>query len=220
MDETIKVNGKYTYKATPFRFRSEWRFLLLLFFCLPPQYNGNISSTTWQVAGRDKQAYAFTYDDLDRLLNAKYMDVTDSGSGASQTSTYSTDNKYEEKQTYDLRGNILTLQRNGMTSGGWNNQGLFTAGNFGQIDNLSYTYNDQIQLVKMRDYAALDKGFKLALNGAGAAVPSHGASDPNHYTYDANGNIRSDMYKGITYIWYNHLNLPTFIILTIVLQHQ
>ena len=29
------------------------------------------------------------------------------------------------------------------------------------------------------------------------------------YTYDANGNLKSDANKGITNIEYNHLNLPT-----------
>ena len=42
-----------------------------------PQYNVNISTTTWQVAGRDKQAYAFKYDDLHRLTESKYFDISD-----------------------------------------------------------------------------------------------------------------------------------------------
>jgi hypothetical protein len=37
------------------------------------QNNGNISSTTWQVLGRAKQAYGFTYDGLDRLSVANYL---------------------------------------------------------------------------------------------------------------------------------------------------
>jgi len=31
------------------------------------------------------------------------------------------------------------------------------------------------------------------------------------YTYDANGNLKSDSYKGISTIFYNHLNLPSLI---------
>jgi hypothetical protein len=67
-----------------------------------PQKNGNISSTIWQVAGRAKQAYGFTYDDLNRLTEANYFDVSESYNNRAWTSTFSTDNKFQEKLTYDF----------------------------------------------------------------------------------------------------------------------
>jgi RHS repeat-associated protein len=167
-----------------------------------PQYNGNISTTTWQVAGRDKQTYAFKYDDLDRLLEAKYFDVTDTNVGGVNNSTFSTDNKFEEKQTYDVRGNIMTLQRKGLNGGSWTANG-FTAATYGVIDNLGYLYNDNNQLVRVKDASLLDRGFKSVNN-----------PDSWHYSYDANGNSKTDLNKGITYIWYNHLNLPSVIFFT------
>ena len=151
--------------------------------------------------------YAFTYDDLDRLLGAKYFDITDAGVGTpSQTSTYSTDNKFEEKQTYDVRGNIMSIERNGLNTGTWTNgkQG-FTAATYGKIDNLQFNYADGNKLVRVQENSLPDKGFKTVKS----------PTDYNwQYGYDANGNLRYDFNKNLSYIWYNHLNLPTFIIFT------
>jgi hypothetical protein len=79
---------------------------------MPPQYrntegaflqlNGNISAMTWQVLGRDKQAYGFKYDDLDRLTEAKYFDLTDVNTSSGWNSTYSTDNKFMENRLTTL----------------------------------------------------------------------------------------------------------------------
>jgi RHS repeat-associated protein len=170
-----------------------------------PQYNGNISTTTWQVAGRAKQTYAFTYDDLDRLLNAKYMDVTDTynGSNGQWNSTYGAENKFEEKQTYDLRGNIMSIERNGLNSGTWTNgKEGFTAATYGKIDNLQFQYYYGNKLVRVQENSLPDRGFRTTIS------PSNGGWQ---YGYDANGNLRFDFNKGITAIWYNHLNLPTLV---------
>ena len=165
-----------------------------------PQFNGNISTTTWQVSGRDRQAYAYTYDDLDRLTEAKYMDVTDSYSNNQWNSSYSTDNKFEEKQTYDVRGNILSLQRNGLNGGSWTSNG-YTAATYGLIDNLTYNYSDSNRLNKVIDASLANKGFIYK-----------NASVSTAFTYDSNGNLTSDANKGITNIEYNYMNLPMKIV--------
>ena len=165
-----------------------------------PQYNGNISSTTWQVLGRDKQAYGFKYDYLDRLTESKYFDITDSYSNNQWNSTYSTDFKFNESSTYDLRGNILSLQRNGLNGGSWTSNG-YTAATFGLIDNLTYNYNGQNQVTKVVDASLANKGFIYK-----------NASVSTAFTYDSNGNLTSDANKGITSIEYNYLNLPMKIV--------
>ena len=158
-----------------------------------PQYNGNISQAVWQVAGREQQAYTYKYDDLDRLLEGEYTDIHDMGGmQLDNQQPYSTDNKFGEKLTYDLRGNILSLQRNGMTAPGLSGGSVVT-GTFGQIDNLTYIYNSKNQVTVIADAANATKGFK----GSSSA-----------YTYDANGNLKTDAAKGITNIVYNYLNLP------------
>lgn len=83
--------------------------------------------------------------------------------------------------SYDKMGNILKLGRY--------SQGV-------KIDSLTYTYfNGGNQLQKVED-AATTEGF---INGSTAAT---------EYTYDANGNLLSDLNNGITVIAYNYLNQP------------
>jgi RHS repeat-associated protein len=165
-----------------------------------PQYNGNISSTTWHVAGRAKQAYGFAYDDLNRLTNAQYFDVTDSYSNG-WNSNFSDDNKFNEQLTYDLRGNITTLKRNGLNSNGWTGNN-FVAGTYGRIDNLTYAYNTKNQLLSVNEASLPTRGFKTNPNATG-----------NQYDYDANGNLISDKNKYITSIEYNYLNLPIKVVI-------
>ena len=71
-----------------------------------PQYGGNISQVVWKVKGREKQAYTLKYDSENRMTEAIYSDIGNSGT--------ITGNRYDEKLTYDIRGNINTLQRWGL----------------------------------------------------------------------------------------------------------
>ena len=171
-----------------------------------PQYNGNISSTAWQVAGRDAQAYGYTYDDLDRLTEAKYYDVTTGTSGGKTTYNFSTDNKFREALTYDKRGNILSLQRNGLLAGDWTNN-QYIAANYGMIDNLVYTYNDKNQVSVITESSSILKGYKK-VNQPYRPNGMTMSNSPVNYAYDANGNMIKDESKGISSIEYNYLNLP------------
>jgi len=152
------------------------------------QKNGNIAQTAWRIKGRDMQAYNYTYDYLDRMLNSTYYNV------AGTTATAS--NRYNENLTYDEKGNISTLNRRGYA-----NTGVNTC-TYDIIDNLNYTYNsEKSRLTSISDVANATYrpyGFSPGSGGVG-------------YGYDANGNLKSDTYKGITNINYNHLNLPTII---------
>ena len=166
----------------------------------PIQYNGNISQLETQVAGREAQAYSFKYDDLDRLTEATYTDVHSAGwntrGWSSQTST---DNKYREAVTYDKRGNIQTMIRNGLQGSYVSN---LIVSYFAQTDNLSYSYdpNNPNRLTKVSESSNLTRGFVSANNGVAT-----------HYTYDMNGNLLTDANKNITAIEYNYLNLPQVI---------
>ena len=139
------------------------------------RYNGNISSMT-------VRGYKFTYDGLDRMLNATYGETAGISTNA---------NRFSENVTgYDKNGNIKGLQRYGQLSS--------TA--YGMIDNLTLTLNGN-QLNRVDDAVAAstyngDFEFK---NGANAA---------DEYSYDANGNLTKDLNKGISGITYNFLNLP------------
>ena len=101
-----------------------------------------------------------------------------------------TDNqgRYNENLWYNKNGNITSLTRMGM---------LTATPTFGSIDNLIYSYDAGNKLTKVEDSSGSIEGFK---NSSTAAI---------EYTYDANGNMLTDLNKGITAIVYNHLNLPT-----------
>lgn len=154
-----------------------------------PLYNGNIAETFWKTSSDNiKRKYNYKYDDLNRLLQADY---------SKQGST--TFNSYLEHLTYDKNGNIQTLLRNG----DMDTDGMQFAN---PIDNLTYLYdhNNKNQLLRVFDATANSLGFK---------DDSDGITDTeNDYTYDANGNMIKDTNKGITNITYNHLNLPTKIV--------
>src|SRR5690606_12610637 len=103
---------------------------------------------------------------------------------------------YDEQLTYDRNGNILSLLRH---TGDANENQI-------GMDNLAYTYRNGNQnsnrLMKVTD----------AVSGSSTGGFSNGSSgNSNDYTYDDNGNMTSDLNKGITEILYNHLNLPTHI---------
>ena len=147
------------------------------------RYNGNISSMTWKSGYESTvRGYKFTYDGLDRMLNATYGETAGISTNA---------NRFSENVTgYDKNGNIKGLQRYGQLSS--------TA--YGMIDNLTLTLNGN-QLNRVDDAVAASTyngGFEFK-NGANAA---------DEYSYDANGNLTKDLNKGISGITYNFLNLP------------
>ncbi len=151
-----------------------------------PLFNGNISETVWKTNNTDNstKAYTYSYDALNRLVEA--IDYT---------------SKYNLKDVaYDKNGNITALLRKGHIVA---NPNINTPSDFGNMDNLTYTYDTGNKLKSVDDNFASDTyGFK---DGVDIAV---------EYTYDANGNMIKDLNKGIEGpggtdgILYNHLNLP------------
>ena len=103
--------------------------------------------------------------------------------------TTGADNSYNESINYDRNGNITALSRNGYLDGDGSN--VLT------IDNLEYVYQFN-QLYSVTDYTLSLDGFK------------DGNQQGYDYDYDANGNLRKDLNKGIALITYNHLNLPVY----------
>ena len=151
-----------------------------------PCYNGNISSMTWQAGGETTtRGYKFTYDGLNRMLDAVYGEGTSLSSNA---------NRFTEKVTgYDKNGNILALQRYGQTG----------TSSYGLIDNLTFTLNGN-QLNRVDDAvtaSAYNNGFEF----------KDAVKQADEYAYDANGNLTKDLNKGISNISYNCLNLPSVV---------
>ena len=148
------------------------------------RYNGSISSMTWKAGNESTvRGYKFTYDGLDRLLNATY--------GETAGINANTDRFSENVTAYDKNGNIKTLQRYGQTA----------ASSYGLIDNLTFTLGGNL-LSRVDDAAAAS-----AYNGGFEF--KDGVKQANEYTYDSNGNLTKDLNKGISNISYNCLNLPS-----------
>jgi len=91
------------------------------------QFNGNISAIQWKtsnlVDASTEKIYGFTYDNLNRLKDAKYA--------AKNGANWNVDvNLYDENLTYDKNGNITTLKR----------KSLFNSTTNALIDDLVYKY--------------------------------------------------------------------------------
>jgi hypothetical protein len=99
---------------------------------------------------------------------------------------------YNENVRYDKNGNITNLTRS---------RGADDPTTVVQVDQLQYTYPvGSNQLQNVYDASNSTQGFK-----------DYEDSLHQDYTYDDNGNLKTDKNKGITAITYNHLNLPVVI---------
>lgn len=138
-------------------------------------FDGNIRKQEWQ-SNLDGQtrSYTYTYDAASRITQGIYA-------GGSTNENYSLNSV-----SYDLNGNIKALSRNGLKSDN----------NFGLIDNLAYTYQDNSNKIQ----AVTDNSGETA-----SFADATGSTD---YTYALDGSLTSDANKGIALIEYNYLKLP------------
>jgi RHS repeat-associated protein len=152
----------------------------------PVCYNGNISAVKWGQGSTQEQKYYYTYDGLNRMKKA----------------TYWPDETYNEEITqYDKNGNILGLNRNGYVRG-WDNEfPVFT----GPIDEISFEYNGN-QMRNAWDNLD-DQDILNTTTNDFRDIYVEGVNEK--YLYDANGNQYADLNKGIAWIQYNSLNLPS-----------
>jgi RHS repeat-associated protein len=154
-------------------------------------HNGKLSAVKWMsldASGNKshERAYLYSYDGMNRYTASTYEERVTAGTGAFSSNLHGFD---ESGITYDMNGNIKTLARNSSTQGTNSNV---------QIDNLNYTYNSTIpdQL-----YAVSDG---TTANYTGAGFRNLTGSTGN-YTYDSNGNLKTDPYKGLS-LTYDYLN--------------
>ena len=125
------------------------------------------------------RAYAFGYNNLNRLTEANYC-------GKNGTSTYSSvTGKYNTSYSYDKMGNIQTLTRKE---------------NGSNLNNLTYTYNGN-QLKKV------DNSWSPTILYGSEAFNDR-VKIATEYIYDKNGNTTYDGNAGISTFDHNLLNLP------------
>ncbi|WP_410493598.1 DUF6443 domain-containing protein [Chryseobacterium sp. JV274] len=148
------------------------------------RYNGNISQMSW-ITQNDAvlRNYSYEYDGLNRLKEGRFWDAMNLERG-----------EYHEQLTYDLNGNIKSLLRRGKQLPG------YTAPEV--MDNLEYHYENGEQSNKLSYLKEIGTGN--AISGYPLASGSTGST----ITYDVNGNMKTQLDKGISSIQYNYLNLP------------
>ncbi|MBW8360993.1 MAG: RHS repeat-associated core domain-containing protein [Kaistella sp.] len=147
------------------------------------KYNGNIAEADWITASDETlRRYTYQYDGLNRLKKGIYSEPENS---------LPQNNFFNEEFSYDLNGNIKTLQRFRMPKTGTTTPV--------KIDDLVYNYENSGKSNRLHQIVP----------------PSGVANNPSGYNalqypfmYDNNGNMKSNMDKGIDNIYYNHLNLP------------
>ena len=158
-------------------------------------YNGNISETEWRTANTDNSLkwYKYYYYALNRITKAY------GGTGTGDNGDKFNLGSSSIPTTYDLNGNITHLFRRGAIVA---SPSLSNNNHFGSMDNLIYKYqgtSNKLQRIEENNgndnYGFLDH-----------------STASTEYTYDLNGNLKTDANKDITSITYNHLNLPTSII--------
>jgi len=113
-------------------------------------YNGNISAVKWEAqspATNSQRSYVYSYDQLNRLVSAHYQDRAYQSTGAWGNAGAND----ETGITYDLNGNIKTLQR-------------YLLGT--KIDDLTYTLSGN-QLTNVSDL-----GTTAGFNGTNATAYS------------------------------------------------
>lgn len=155
-------------------------------------FNGKLSGVKWMSkdgSGNSsyERAYKYGYDDVGRYTSSAYAERTTAGTGTFNNNV----GGFNENVTYaNENGNITALTRNSSTQG--------TNANI-QVDNLTYTYDstNPNQLQKVTD--------GTGANYTGLGFRNLTGSTAN-YSYDVNGNLTADPYKGLSAIAYNVLN--------------
>ena len=147
-----------------------------------PCYNGNISVQKWKQSNESfNRGYKFTYDGLNRLIEAVYGESNFSDNH----------NDYNEK--------VLEYSANGMMKR-FQRRGLKSDGEYGKTDNLHIKL-DGNRPVKITDDADLQTVY-------GAMEFKDGADLTTEYGYDDYGSLIYDANKGIAKIDYDNLNYP------------
>lgn len=155
-------------------------------------YNGNIGAMSVNIGTFSNKPnatnnelpmfYNYRYDQLNRIRSMDaYWGLGFAGHNANRWIPQ-TMNDYKEAITYDPNGNILNYQRNGSPS---------VPGQLPEMDRLGYNYYaDKNQLRQIIDTVP-DVNYDTDIDNQ---------LNPGNYTYDAVGNLKSDVKEGITNI--------------------
>ncbi len=166
------------------------------------QFNGNITGMNWRSKGDDQiRKFDYSYDRMNRIIAADFNEFE----GGNYNRTNGLDFS-ESDYSYDLNGNILSVNRKGWKAGGST-----------YIDQLTYNYESLSNKLKNVIDASQDPTSKLGdfkyTQRYHDELGGTKTSSAKDYYYDADGNMVRDMNKyigtgNVNGIIYNHLNLP------------
>ena len=167
------------------------------------QYNGNINGMLWRSTGDDMlRKYDFTYDPINRLTAADFNQLNSNSFSKAAGIDFSVSDL-----SFDGNGNILSMFQKGWKVGG-----------SVLIDSLIYTYysgsNKLKNVIDGRNDTDTKLGDFRSSNAYMTSLSNNKTSGATDYSYDPNGNLVLDNNKDISYIHYNHLNLPDSIAVT------
>ena len=150
------------------------------------RYDGSITGYKWKATSPNLRAYGYLYDNSGRMLSADYRDSSAGMTWNNTIRDFSVSNL-----AYDANGNITSMKQRGYDN----------TMSPGDIDKLTYTYDNGNQLQKVVD--------------SGVVSPINDFENPNgtanDYTYDKNGNLTADANRGITLIAYDDYQHPVLI---------
>jgi RHS repeat-associated protein len=168
-------------------------------------YNGNIKNMVTSIkAFASPTAMAYKYDQLNRIRSAEYFTNYTAGTNTWDATGGSTD--FKENFTFDHNGNIITQKRNGSAA----QSGV-------ALDDLKYYYYNAAGGIYDPSTGSTPVNATNKLAYVTDAIASGYADDidnqaTNNYTYDAIGQLKSDVQEQIATIdWtvYNKIRSVT-----------
>lgn|GEM_PF-2836729 len=154
------------------------------------QYNGNVAGAIWKSKGDGiGRIYDFSYDNVNRLMQANYHQNTSGNSWTDNT----TMNYSVSVSGYDVNGNIQ----------GMSEQGFQLGYPTGTIDALGYQY-----ISNSNQLFAVTNTFSNPNTVLGDFHDGANAPGTSDYSYDGDGNITLDNNRSISSIAYNYFNQP------------
>lgn len=158
-------------------------------------YNGSLAGYRWRTPSSHTYSYGYEYDAVGRMTRADFREWS-----PDTLSSYTVQWNKSKRDfstydlTYDANGNIGTMRQ-------WGYNSVMAKG---QIDNLTYNYE-----------AGTNKLLKVDENGATAPAVDDfkgSAGTSIDYSYDADGNLASDLNKGLSSLSYNFQDLPQTVV--------
>ena len=195
------VNEDYVYDVTKDNRRTYGEIIYHDYGFEESRFDGKATGYKYRGAGRGSypRAYGYLYDDAGRLTKGDFYERLDPNSPPPTIPSPDWHKGTDYTAfgiTYDKNGNMLTLKQKGMALVGGNITVV-------DMDDLTYNYHgNSNRLHSVADAVSANYNLHDFLDGN---------IENEDYGYDANGNLKQDLNKGISDITYSYMDLPEVI---------